>query len=539
MHINLSIIIILGSLIIFFLWLLFLLNCLLYVPIKKTGVQVNNFISFFRISVLGAVIFAFALNAHASGDLLEKAIAEYKAENYEEALHLLLEVRREQPDSPTALFYLGLAHKQTGDIAESAKDFKEAIRLDPMLPDAYAELIDALYNLNDFKQAESWINTAESKKISSPRILFLKGLVYSKLGKNDEALSAFRAAKESDSSLRQPADFQIAIIFARERRMSEARETLKAVITTEPSSEIASFAREYLTAIKDIESYRAWRFFASVAYQYDDNVVLKPSAAIPGVLITGEKDSGIVGVFRIDYNPLQTGKWFMNGQFNFYTDTYFHTHSHDLVAPVLTLNPGINFKSGTLSAPILYSRIWLDGSDYEGVFSVKPTYTTILRPSHIGQFWAGYGRRELIQAPLDPEENMDGNVYSFGAGYIHTFSADRGFFNFRYEFTRDITEGSNWTNTGNKVNASVLFPVSKKVSLATGGEAFIQDYSNVHTVFGVKRKDRTYTGNANMIWELSRPLDVNIQYAHTRADSNISLYEYSRNVYTIALEYRF
>ena len=496
------------------------------------------FIAVTRALIALCVILVFAVSALASEDLVKKGIAEYKAEDYEEAAATLTKAREEQPDSSLAAYYLGLAYKETGNFEGSAESFKAAVGLKPAVPDAYTGLIGVLYELNRLDEADGWIAKAEDRGIKLPRIFFLKGLILSKERKYGEALEAFREAKGMDRSLSQTCDFQIAMIYARERRVKEAEKSLKAVIAADPSSEVAAFAREYEKSIKGLEGYRQWRLQAGVAYEYDDNVVLNPSEAIPGVLITGEKDSGIVGTFRLDYAPLPNGRWFFNGQFNVYSDTYFHTSSYNMVAPTVTLSPGYNFTTGAVTFPLVYSYVWLGGSGYESIFSVRPTYTKVLSPGNVGQLSAGYASRDIFEQYLDPDENRDGNIYSASAGYIHTFSGGKGVVNIRYEFSRDVTSGQNWTNTGHRIDASVLAPLSDTVRVVASGEAFLQNY-RFNSIFEVTRRDRTYSGSASIIWQFSKFFDLNLQYTHTTADSNIPLYDYSRNIYLAGIECRY
>jgi hypothetical protein len=82
-------------------------------------------------------------------------------------------------------------------------------------------------------------------------------------------------------------------------------------------------------------------------------------------------------------------------------------------------------------------------------------------------------------------------------------------------------------------------PVIDKVSVTISGNMFFQDYQHTHTSFGMKRSDRTYTGAAGVRWEILNGLNLNLQYSHTYADSNISVYEYKRNIYNVGLEYIF
>lgn len=479
-------------------------------------------------------------NINAAENFLDRGISEYKAENFEEALELLIKAREQQPDSSLAAFYLGMTYKQTGDLKEAAKNLKEAILLTPSVIDAYTELIEVLYNQNELKEAKDWIARAEKEGIKPANISFLKGLVLSKEDKNKAAIEAFKKAKEIDPSLSQACDLQIAMVYAKQRRFAQAKDNLKALISVDPTSELASFAKEYDEAFtRGMEMYKPWRVTAGISYQYDDNVVLKPSTAIPGVVISGERDSSVIPTFRIDYNPLLKDPWFLNLGYNFYGNFHEDVKTYDLLSQTISLNPGYNFQKGALTLPLAFSYIWLHSKEYMWVGLAKPTMNLMFLPNHIGQFSIGYSRREMINRPIDRNEERDGNIYFVSPGYFYSFSDGRGMVNLKYEFSKDLTEGKNWENTGYKFDLSLLVPLIYKVSATASGEIFWQYYDHKHTVFDVVRRDKTYTGSAGVLWEILKGLNLSLQYSHTTADSNIAVYDYKRNVYTMGVEYTF
>jgi len=73
-------------------------------------VKTEKFIRFLFLLMSAVLLWQYPL--YAADNLLEKGIEEYKAENYEEAIDILLAVRYEQPASSIAAFYLGLTYKQ-------------------------------------------------------------------------------------------------------------------------------------------------------------------------------------------------------------------------------------------------------------------------------------------------------------------------------------------------------------------------------------------------------------------------------------------
>jgi tetratricopeptide (TPR) repeat protein len=486
------------------------------------------------------ILFGFTENLMAAENFLDKGIGEFKAENYEEAIQFLIKAREQQPESSMAAYYLGLTYNQMGEYRQASKHLRDAIRLTPSVKEAYPELIQALINLNELKEAKDWITQAEQKDVKPGQITYLKGLILLREGKNSEAIDAFKKAKRMDSSLNQASDMQIAVALTKQRRFAEAKETLRAIISVDPLSEIGTYAREYEIAFdQGLKKYKSWWASAGIAYKYDDNVLLKPSQSIPDVLIRGQRDSSIITTLGFRYNPRLSEPWYFNAQYNFYADTHFSQHKVDFIYQTVSLTPGYQFPKGAITLPVAYSHVWLDRDQYMAVALANPTVSFMFLPNHIGQFSMGYMRREILHDPLDRYENRDGNILTVSPGYIYSFKNGKGLFMLKYEFSSDNTEGKNWENTGNQIILNLLMPVMDKLSFTISGEMFLQDYQHTHTFFGMKRSDRTYYGAAGMRWEVLNGLNLNLQYSHTHADSNISVYEYKRNIYTVGFEYIF
>ncbi len=499
---------------------------------KYSGAFILIFISIFTICVE---------RIHADGTSLEKGIENYRNENYEEALSFLIEARKEQPGSSIAAFYLGVTYKQLKEYQLAEKNLRDSLQLSPPVKDAYLELAEVLYTQEQFNEAEGWTLKAETEGINPANAVFLRGMILSKRGMTENAIISFNKAKEMNPALAQPADFQIALIQLKTQNFKDARKTFRAIEEIDPTSELASFAKEYEKSLsRTLDIYKTWRFNIGVAYQYDDNVILKPTTSIPGVEITEEKDSSILATLGIIFSPILREPFFINCQYNLYTNTYFETYTHNLMTHNLSVNPGINIKNGSISLPISYSHIWVHGREYMSLISARPGIQIAFLPQHIARVSIGYDKRELIKAPVDSDEDRDANVFSASAGYIHPFSEGKGLFNLIYEFSYDNSDGKNWDNTGNRFTAGLLIPaLILKTDFILSGEVFLQNYKNNHTVFDRKRKDKNYAVSINLVRELVRGLFLNLKYSYTRADSNIAIYDYDRNIYTAGVEYRF
>lgn len=492
-------------------------------------------------SVLFLFVFIASLSSAGDDVFLQQGIAQYKAENYEEALSLLLKAKTSQPTSTLAAYYLGLTYKHLEKHPEAREQFLAALNQAPPVQDAYTELIETLYILDDLKSARQWIEKAEQAKARPSHIAFLNGLILTKEDRNGDAIAAFNKAKSLDSSLSQSADFQIALIQIRMRRFDAAKKSLQTISAIDPASDIASFAREYERAlVKTLEASNKWQVTAGLAYQYDDNVLLKPTDGIPGVAISNESDSSVIATLSVVTPSLSNGAWSVSGRYNFYSNTHFSLHTHDIINNSLSLVPVYALQNGALSFPLTYSHVLLHQKEYMGLLTFRPTLQLLLAPGHIFQTSVSCTNQMMFQPSLDPDEDRDAAVYTASAGYIHPFNQGRNVFNLMYEFSKQDTDGRNWKNVGHRISTGFLLPFFRSdLNLALSGDIFFQDFDNVSTVFNLKRHDWVYTGSANLRWEISKKLSMNLQYSHTTADSNISVYDYKRNIFTAGFELQF
>ncbi len=476
----------------------------------------------------------------ASANTLEKAIAEYRAERYEEALLIFKDILNKEPSNTTALYYSGLINKQIGNYEEAIKYYLLSAKGTPSIKDAYIELIELYLNYDNLKEAKKWISMAEKEDIKPAYIAFQKGLVFVKEGNNEEAIRSFTRAKGLDKSLEQAATFQIAMVYMKEKKVEKVKESLKAIVSANPNTDLANFAKEYEDALnRNLKDYKTWHFSAGLGYIYDDNVIAAPSSSIPGTIISDQKDSSISASFSINYNPLIPSPYYFTAQYNIYANTYFKLSEYNTISNNIIITPGINFDRSLATLPISYTYQLFNGKKYMGLFTVKPTYGIVLADRLMGQVSLGYGRRAMLQSPLFDDEKRDADILSGSLGFYYFIKENRGFITARYEHAYEDAKGVNWKNNGDRFSLGLLYPIQDNLLLNIGGDVYLQKYKNVHSVFKVKRDDKIYSGSIMLTWEVMKDLQLNIQYAHTKSNSNIPVYDYKRNVYNLAIQYNF
>ena len=512
---------------------------------NRGGVVVLNdmvkriFSAIFIFSLIGN--FSYAEDAKVN-PTLEKGIGQYKHENYDEALITLIKAREEDPKSTLAAYYLGITYKQLQRHGDSIAPLRDAVTYTPKIKGALMELIDSLCQMSQFEEADKWIAEAEREGIRPAQVAFLKGVVLSRQGKDKEAAEAFVRAKELDPSMEQTCNYQEGICHLKSGDLKLAEKAFQKVVVVDPSSNMASFANQYMSAIEDKQrATRPLKISFGAAWQYDDNVVLQPDDATMAVGISDKSDSREVYTANAEYDYRfgEENRYGLKGQYLLYYGKQDNLGFYDTVTNTFVLQPSAYLKDGVLTFPMIYQHSVVNDKNYFSSPSISSVYNQMFGSFMMGQLHLKYQYRDYLWAPSAPQENRDGSELGGGIGWYIFFAKNKGFVNIRYILNREWTEGCNWGNVGNRVAATVLVPVMDKLNVTVSGDMNAQNFTKTNSYFGTYRKDQVYTVSALAAYKIYKDSEIQLQYTHVKDSSNISVYGYSRNVYSAGVEIKF
>jgi len=479
---------------------------------------------------------------------LKEGINQYREENFEEAIEVLTKARQEDPKSSVAAFFLGLAYKQVMDYPKAFEHLQDAVTLTPKIKEALVELIDIALQLEKLEEAKKWIGVAEEQGIAPAKVAFLKGLALSKEGKQMEAVESFEKAKSIDETITQAADVQIAICYLKARELKKAKQSFQAAVLHDPQTDMAGFARRYQDMVEErIFLERPFRFTLGVFGGFDDNMLLRWNEYPPVPWTGGDEESRVLNTaFWVNYVPVFQSPWLFNAQYAFNSSVHQkNTHTHDSLSNSISLTPGYNFGRYSLNLATGYSHSLLRNPSYQrylGSFSSGPLIRVALKQNHLLELYGGLTWNEYFQPPLIPQEDRDSTDLNTYISWVWFFKRD-AFLNFRYQFIDQNTDGAYWDNKGHKFSMNIILPVPRinKLRLQLSGEAYLQDYKNYNPTrtFQVTREDDTYIFSGGFTWDFYKNASFVAQYTRTEANSNIWAYDYTRDLYSGGVEYRF
>ena len=471
---------------------------------------------------------------------LKKGIYLFRHENYDEVLELFKEIRKSDPRSSLAAYYLGLTYKRLENYAEAKKHLEASLGMRPKIKGALIELIDILYRLDEIEEAKKWIRVAEEEGVRPAQAAFLKGLTLMKSKEYEEAIAAFQDAKSLNVELAQSANYQIGMAHLRLKRIREARDIFRDLIVLDPHTDIAAYAGQYIDAIeRRMKREKPLHLTLRFAFEHDSNVLLKPSDTALVTQITDKEDTREVWDLKGDYTfKLPDSVLSLKTGYGLHISKQNDFGRYDTIGNNFSIQPNISLEKIRITFPVNYNHTIVNEKNYLSTIALGNVNNIVLGTSHMGQLGVIYKYKDYLR-PSSGDEDRTGNELVGTCGFFWFFLENKGFLGIRYGYNKDWTEGENWEYSGHKATVSILLPFLEKFKFNVNGEVFLQNYDNTHTTYDKKREDLVYNASSSVSYEIIDNIELQFRYTYVNNQSNISLYEYTRQVISGGVQYKF
>jgi Tfp pilus assembly protein PilF len=473
-------------------------------------------------------------------DQLGRGIAYYQEGSYEEAENALVKARLKDPGSSRAAFYLGATLKKMQQYDKALSHLKDAVTLQPPAKEAFPELADVYYLLGRNDEALHALDVAEGAGVAPGQTAFLRGLIFMKKRKDEDAIASFQRAKTADPKLMAAADYQIAVVYQRRGDQEKALEEFNAVIARDPDSAAGQMAKQQADAlIRQSASGSPFNAVVSVQEQYDSNVILKPDNAAAAAAISGESDLVTVVSARLEYAAPVRLPYSLKAQYALYLNRHQDLKTYDVQSHSIGLIPGYALGENSLALLASYNVTLVDGEQYLQALLLSPLYIYTPADEQQAHIALRFLRKDFQQTPPQPDEDRDSTDVGLGISWYWMFGQRQGFINARYEINREDAQGANWSYLGNKAAVGCLYPFTDAWKASAGLEVYLQDYDNSNTAFNEKRKDTTTTLTVQALYALTKSIDAHLQYVYMKDDSTIDVYAFTKYLVGIGLFARF
>jgi hypothetical protein len=393
---------------------------------------------------------------------------------------------------------LGNFQLETGEYADAIANFKHALAIKPADKAALVSLGIAYSRSGDIPNARDTLQQALAADPADARTKYELGIVLFKLGDREGAKGQFAAVSSGP-----------------------AGETLKAS------------AREYLDMIASGAGAEKKKFSLNVLAggQYDSNVILDPdNPVVPGLK---KADWRFIATLDGAYRFIDKEKTTADAGYSFYqglndTLTDFNVQQH-----AVTLSGRYNATEKSrfdLRYEFLYSLV--GGDKYSAVHQVKPSADLSFTKDTVTEFFYSYENKKFYDSGLFPT-NTDRNGNNNAGGLTHTIVLSKqSAVTAGYAYDRDSTDTDFWNYTGNKGFLSFQSKLFD-TGIALSASYYDKKYGGVPPGFTEKRQDSTREYSAALDRRIARNVNLNLSDLYVQNRSNLSLYEYRRNLVSL------
>lgn len=189
-------------------------------------------------------------------NLLYEALVDMEQEQYQEAVPILEQVLRQEPNTPIAFLQLGRAYMSLKEYQKAVATLQSLVERKP--DDAFAryELGCALVKSGNWDEALPHFEAAVSQVAGSSMMHFYLALVYQRTSRMDDAAKEFQSALRLDPN-NFPANLLLGRLFVIQRRASDALPYLRKAAKLRPDSiDAHHFLADVYSALGQQENFR-------------------------------------------------------------------------------------------------------------------------------------------------------------------------------------------------------------------------------------------------------------------------------------------
>lgn len=467
----------------------------------------------------------------------------YKEGRYKEALADFQKAIAIFPDDADIPFYIGLTYLQLNEPEKAIEHFKKTLKKDPEYTDAHFQLGVILVQKKKYKNAISHLEQVYKKEPKREDLGYFLGFAYYQTGDYKRALHYLEKTKTKDKTIASLILYYTGLAKQQLGNNKEAAAAYKKLIITDPTSPLAGPSQRLIETliVKEIPK-KKFSIDLTTKLQYDDNIILVPTTNVFN--LRDKEKKSIIELFylRGEYALIRESNYDLSASYAIYQTITNSMRDMDVQDHILSLDLSKRGSIGLMpyDFKINYAYDYLL-SDYFYLLqrhTIRPTFILMENKANLSVFQYAFQVKEFREKPLFPEDNRD--AVNHEAGFIHflRFNDAKHHIKAGYFYDRELTEGANWDYYGNKFVTGFQYTFPKGIRLNADYEYKMTRYKNNNIYFDKKREDTERSLNTVISKDIGKGWSVSLEYLRRRNSSNIDLYDYRKNLYSMGLSWR-
>ena len=405
-----------------------------------------------------------------------------------------------------------------------------------------------LFKEKQFNESYTMLHKAFLLSPGNPELNFYLGRAAFETGRYEEAVMAFERiliALPNENRVK----LELARAFQKLGANDLARRYCKEVLLTEPPESVQRNIEAFLLKINDSEKrhFMTGRIIAGV--DWDNNVWASPTDEIIETAIGYVTLTGVAAKQTADWIvnttvEVQHAYRLFNSDDSWKTNLVFYNADYNDISSLDTryiggsTGPEFISDSTRIGLKLSFSQIELDHTKYLQSAGLKADLDYVIRPGLTTGFNVKFEKKNYVDNTAMDADNIS---LLFDLSLSH----QKNWYNvnFKLETENASNDEYSFNRLGSGLSVTRVLPLNVIGSL--NYQYQYSQYDQNASLSNNKRQDNQHKiawTLKNTIWNSAKTdkyLAVNLNYRHTWADSNIALYEYTKDLVQCSLEFGF
>jgi tetratricopeptide (TPR) repeat protein len=475
---------------------------------------------------------SFQVNAQtAGGASYDLGVFAYEEGNFKEAEAHFKKALEAAPEDPSTNHYLGKTLMAQERYDEAQKYFNAAWKKDSALPGLAYDRAYGFYKMGEYgKGADLFI---EVVKVEPDHILsnFFGGVCLYRKGRYQEANPYLMSAAEKSPELKVKGYYFSGLCHYYMGQEEQASQKLTFVQANSTSSDVKRNAERWLKRIREgKKAAKPYELEFKIGFAYDDNAPLEPKDQ---EIFSDEKDTVLLGYvagrYHVNTKPnMELGLGISRAQ-SWYTEldelnsseTALQFYGYYYTDP---FSYGINLR------PVLYQ---VDAEDFLLTYQAIPQMTYRFSKALVARAFYTYSANDYRQ---DVYDDRDGSTHEGFLDTIYSLSGDRGYLLGGIGYEANTASADIYDYGRLNIKFAMEYGMAWGLTLKMIGKFSNKFYKNENPFENKKRQDHHYEGSISLARKLNYNwLQIALEHNFMKNDSNMSDYEYTRQVTGVVL----
>lgn len=468
----------------------------------------------------GSVYYDFGIFAFEDGDF------ESAAKNFEKALHNM-------PDNPACRHFLGKTYMKMGRYEDAEAALTGAWLLDPAQAELDYDLALTKFHLRKIEEATFLFAEVLSGDPQNVLANYYLGQCYYRREIYRKAAIFFINAANASPSVKPNAYFYAGLCDMQQSHFAQALEKFGIAADGAPDEDLRLQAEKWrATAAAKLKGMQPYSIFFKLSGQYDDNVPFEPADQD---LYTDEADWAGIGQLSAQYHFIKTPSFTAGLGYAHYQSLYRDLTEFNLIGSTPNLFASVALSRFRFNLSYLPTYFWIDSKDY--LMRHKFQQDTIWRitPAFNSRLSLQYSADNHFVSPDRSGATLTGagDLY-----YVFSSRKDSLFCGIQYELKTADHPDYEYHAGDAKIGMVISLPFNFQTHIT--GRYSLKQYRNIDSNYAEKRKDDKFALEISLARALySDWLFSELSYACTHNESNIPVYSYRRNVFSVSAILRF